>query len=184
MTKKTVLAALPSTATIEEARNRIDVLVAAGGGQCPCCDQPIKSYRRKMSYTIAAWLIGLYRAAPVGTPVDLNAVHVELERMGAKTAIRSGDYGKARYWGLIKSVRDPSAKGKKSGRSGRWVLTSLGEQFVTGVAYVPSYAIVKNKLLQGLEGDPISIKTALDTHFNYEELMSGVAVGPSEFMVP
>ena len=76
---------------------------------------------------------------------------------------KGGDTAKLRYWGLAEA--DPDTPGVLR-------VTADGEQWVLGKITVLSHAEVYNDRLLGLTGDPLSIRAALGSHFDYEELMA------------
>jgi hypothetical protein len=52
-------------------------------------------------------------------------------------------------------------------------VTRLGARFVRGEIRIAKYARVYNGRCLGLEGEPVDIRDALGTQFNYSELMAG-----------
>ena len=129
------------------------------GECCPLCTQTAKMYKRKINAGMARSLIHMYRSANKGW------IHVSL--IGA----RSREEGKLAYWGL---VEEQQGQGLHGGRAGYWRVTDKGELFVQGKLKVPKYAKVYNGKTYGLEGDAVSIRDALGTKFNYDDLMRGV----------
>ena len=84
-----------------------------------------------------------------------------------------GGYGTlGHYWGLMEQADGQREDG--SNRVGWWRLTMLGQEFVMRRTTVPQYARVYNGRCLGLVGDPVDIRTALGTKFNYDDLMRGV----------
>jgi hypothetical protein len=140
------------------------------GVECPCCHQFAKRYRRRMNSTIARWLIAFYKAYKD----EDGWVHVADAAivLGMGPSARSGDYGKARFWGLIEEF--PHNDDPKKKTTGMWRLTKRGKSFVRGKITVKSYALVFNNECKALEGDQMTIQDALGAKFNYTELMSGV----------
>jgi len=163
------------------------VRVAEGlsdGIVCPCCHQYAREYRRKLNSGMALALIGLVRLwltaqdqaetylGPYhGAWIHLTQIN-EWVRRGQSIRGSSnpcGDFAKLRYWGLIEEEpnEDP---GKR--KSGSWRPSATGTLFVKGLITVHGYARVYNGECAGLEGDPVSIRDALDDQFDYAELMA------------
>lgn len=164
--------------SLADARDQLHVKLDAGA-RCPCCDQYSKRYRRKLSSGIARWMIALERlhqiglewvhvswiAAVVGGTLPSTAKALPI----GQSPIGTGDYAKARYWGLIED-RPSSTASKKD--SGYWKITEKGRLFVTTGTVLASHVILYNNECQGFDGDPISIRDALGSRFDYAELMS------------
>lgn len=150
--------ALSPTTTLDQAktwlRSRLD-----HGDSCPLCGQHAKMYRRKINAGMATSLISMHRIAPTGGWVHVHAI-------GA----RSREEGKLAYWGL---VEEQNGVGIHGGRAGYWRVTDAGRAFLKGTK-VPKYAKVYNGKCYGHEGDLVSIRDALGTKFNYDDLMRGI----------
>lgn len=131
-----------------------------GGTNCPLCGQHAQLYRRKINAGMAHSLIRMYRINGTGW------VHVPTS-VGAK----SREEGKLAYWRL---VEEQAGKGIHGGRAGYWRVTEFGEQFLRNQAQVPTYALVYNGRVMGHEGAMVSIRDALGTKFNYDDLMAGI----------
>lgn len=134
------------------------------GTTCPCCGQHAQRYRRKLNADMAKALIQIYKAwmAAGGgnTWIDIKSVDV-----------RGGDYGKLAHWGLLE--HRPS-EGTVFKWSGHWRLSSRGVSFVKNGLTVPSHVYVYNGKLQSVDtSETTTIKLALGSKFNYEELMRG-----------
>lgn len=159
--------------TLQEARERVAAALDEGI-RCPCCIQFAKRYRRKLGSGMARWLIALYLAGAHDAWVHVSEAGAMMKRGGS--TVRTGDYAKLRYWGLV----TPSPKredGKSS--SGLWRLTERGIAFVRGQLEVRRCAVVYANELQGFEGPLINIRVALGDEFNYDDLMARAAgAGP------
>lgn len=145
--------------TLREARDILRELVYEGH-KCPLCTQMAKVYRRRINSTMARTLIKIYREG--GTT---SFVH---------TASLPGDTHEASqlsWWGLIEEEKAVRPDG---GKAGRWRVTGRGELFVKGRIRVPTYALIYDGRVLGLDGPGASIVTALGRRFNYYELMAGV----------
>jgi len=125
------------------------------GAQCPCCTQFAKVYRRILHNGMARALIHMYLFR------DEN----DTFRTTSHIITKNGDTAKLRYWGLI---TDDGGVWKR----GRWRVTRLGEDFVRGRTTVHSHVRIYDGKLLGVYGDRLTIKQALGTKFDYDELMA------------
>lgn len=136
------------------------------GVNCPCCQQFVKSYRRKITSTMAYGLIMLYEKH------GLSEFHLEkslIESNLIKT-VRS-DFPKLRYWKLINQLAGKRNDG--SSRNGYYQITDHGLQFVKDMIDVEKYIYIYNNTPYKKSSDEfISIKDALGQKFNYDELVN------------
>lgn len=137
------------------------------GVDCPCCGQLVKLYPRPIHKTMARGLIMMYRAAPVGEWVYMPDVLRPLGRS------RGGDEAKLAYWGLIE--HDDGVREDGSKRTGWWRVTEKGRLFVRGAVSVPKFARVFNGRCLRFDGEQVHIWDALQSLFDYNELMHGEA---------
>lgn len=151
---------LPFTADmrLDDAQDELRKLID-DGHECPCCTQFAKVYTRKLNAGMARSLIVMYRAA------RLDWQHIPTTVGG-----RSREEGKLRYWGLVEE--ETTLHRPDGGRAGYWRVTATGEEFVKLTLAMPSHAKVYDGRCLGLIGDPVSIRQALGSAFDYEELMS------------
>ena len=155
------------------------------GVKCPACDQFAKRYRRKLNSAISRWLIALVRLHGEG----LDWVHVawiaavvggespttaKTRPIGA-SPIGSGDYAKARYWSLIE---DQPSDDESKKDSGFWRITGQGRAFVAGATSLHAKVILYNNAFEGFTGKRVTIKEALGSKFNFQDLMNGVGTNP------
>jgi hypothetical protein len=148
------------------------------GTDCPCCDQFAKVYPRRINSIMARWAIALYKAMHdprEGSLLDGGPgwVHVDkLANYTSGTAIRTGDYGKLRWWDLVEAMPndDPDKR-----NSGFWRLTPKGVAFVLGKITVTKTANVYADTLLGMEGEQVSIESCLGKKFSYREIMAPAA---------
>jgi hypothetical protein len=150
---------LKAGASLTEARTYLELMKWDNGVHCPCCGQFAKVYRRTITSSMARSLILLYRAG--GTTEWVHGPTI----LGGLRA----DEGKLRYWGLLQESAERRDDG---GRAGYWRVTGKGARFVNGQLKVPAYAFIYDSELQDFDGPRISIRTALGTRFDYDELMS------------
>lgn len=132
------------------------------GAKCPCCDQFVKQYKRKINSTMAYALILMSK-----TP---EWIHSEsfFHNKNVPSSIR-GDLPKLRHWKLI----DKDETGKKDGNPnvGNYKITEKGISFVGKYISVPKYAYSYNNKIQGFSEETCKITDCLGNHFNYSELM-------------
>lgn len=132
------------------------------GAACPLCGQHAKLYKRKINSGAARGLITMYHL--YGRDWGHLPSTATLSRLG-------GEFARLALWGLVEEATEKRPDG---GRAGYWRLTDKGIAFLKGQLHVPTYALVYNGRSFGFEGNAVSIKDALGTKFNYEDLMQGV----------
>jgi|TARA_R110000824_G_scaffold394040_1_gene593577 hypothetical protein len=137
--------------TLYEARADLEESKLAGNMSfCPCCDQHVKVYARRISYTMCRQLEMLRQ---LNKP--LTNEQLQIKR-------RIGDAGKLRYWGLIKENTDEKYK--------RWEITDLGRNFLLGKVAIPRTAYVFDSKCIKLDGEATYIHHCLG-QFSIEDLM-------------
>lgn len=138
------------------------------GCRCPACNQYVKLYHRKITSSMAYGLILIFRE---NRKNDNQYIHLWnfFKSLNIPSAIMTGDIMKLRYWGLLERKNGEREDG--SNRVGFYRITEKGKEFVNGNILVPKEAKVFNSKFFGFAGDKISIKQALKSKFNYEELM-------------
>lgn len=168
---RTALNDVINTKTLADAKADVSANLDRGS-RCPCCNQFAKRYARKMSALIARWLIALARTTEGDREKWVHVSDCAKYLGGGSSAARSGDYAKARYWGLIESSGE--LKGDENS-AGKWRLTELGWAFVKNEAEVHEKVLVYDSKPIGLDGKKIRITDALGKKFSYAELL-GVVV--------
>ena len=150
--------------TVEEAKQHLrDNWLA--GTKCPCCNQNVKLYERKIDGRCAKSLIELYQFDDQ-RPDYYHVGDLPTYYKGG------GDFAKLRFWGLIEEKpKDPDDSTRRT--SGFWRITDRGRDFVEGRITVPRTVMIYNRKFYGYEDekDVVSIKQCLGTQFNYEETM-------------
>jgi hypothetical protein len=150
--------------TLAEAKAEVE----AGrddGIACPCCDQLCKVYVRKLHTEMALFLIKLVRMWREGGD-DTKMYHIrDLIRAETKA---STDGAYLVHWSLL--VRSTPQESKT--RGGLYRPTGRGVEFVDDKITVPSHAKIYLNKLVGLTGKPTTIRDALGSKFDYEELMN------------
>jgi hypothetical protein len=153
---------------LDEARNAMFKKAARGKGtRCPCCEQYVKIYERKLNASMAYGLIVLLKYQETQPPdawIHIPTLFAE------KKACKANDGALLRHWGLITGKNDK--RDDKSKRVGYYRVTELGAAFVRREATVPQRARLYNQVFMGLVGDEINIGDALNTEFSYADLMS------------
>jgi len=146
--------------TLEEARAQLRTL-ATDGTRCPCCEQHVKIWKRKMNRMVAASLLWLGKQHAAGR------TWVRVADAPRKLDMR-GEFTKARYWGLI--VRAPNDHGQKR-TSGLWRLTDGGHEFVFRGGTNPDAVFVFNNKVLRFSEKSITIDEALGVDFSYADLV-------------
>jgi hypothetical protein len=135
------------------------------GTYCPCCGRYAKVYRRKLTSAMARDLIYFYRHS-VENPGWFHALTVLND-----FRVQRSDYDKLVHWGFLEKKGEAKEDGNPS--SGYFRITQRGCDFVEGRLRVPSHIQVFHKEFYGYAvGGTVSIREALENHFNYDELMS------------
>ncbi len=108
---------------------------------CPCCDQRMKLYSRRINRTMAQQLRQMYQG---GGWLQTR----ELER---NTSSGDRDFAKMRFFGLVES--DGNAN---------WRITKKGRAFVEGKTSIPEAAYVYNNEVLAYAHERISFDDCLD----------------------
>jgi len=135
------------------------------GVRCPCCEQFVKIYKRRINCQMAKSLIDLYFMPGARNGKWYHRVDFKDDRFAG-----GGDFAKLRYWNLVEEKPNLEDVDKKC--SGMWKITKDGMDFVVGRLQVPKYVHVYNTKVYDKSGDMIGITTALGTKFSYRELMN------------
>jgi hypothetical protein len=153
---------IDDASTMAEARDWLR-LRAPKGERCPCCQQFVKVYRRKLNAAMARAVIILHQHGRGWVQFD-HLVRGASSKLGH-------DFIGLHYWGLTE---------KHAERAGYWRITDKGESFARNESEVNSHAVLYDGRCIRLDGDQLSIRTALGRRFDYDELMRerpmGVAI--------
>jgi hypothetical protein len=145
------------------------VLKKGEQSDCPCCGRHAQLYRRTFHSSMAVQLIRMYQLG--GCQKFTHASKLILPGMSG-----SGDFSKAKYWGLIvpkdKAIYDTDTPSKANGF---WRMTPAGQQFVNGLIAIPMDVTVFADEVLAESRQTITIREALGTKFNYDELMEARA---------
>lgn len=145
------------------------------GAPCPCCNQLVKRYKRKLNSSMAYVLLLIRKffaenpAAPgLHVPSYINSLGL---RPQVAAAVR-GDWAKLQYWDMIRPAGARRADG--SPRTGHWNITATGVAFAHGEVVAPQYVYVYNgESWPVRDAKGVTIRECLKDKFNYEELMRG-----------
>lgn len=130
------------------------------GVACPCCDQFVRLYKRKLNTNMVRFLCSLVRISMArGRDVWVNFKDCDFE---------GRDYPYVALWGLAETRANDDASKKNSGQ---WRPTQKGLDFVLAGLRVPSHVHVLNNRVVGWSEDTVDVKSALGSAFNYDELM-------------
>lgn len=142
------------------------------GITCPCCDQYVKIYKRKLNSEMALFLIGLYRLTKLSELTETGITYFKHTRVFEEMKIKNSNrnYSLMKHFGLIVEM-EPN-KNPKVRTSGFWKITQKGKYLVEGHITVEDSVTLLNNINLGYSQERIDIKRMLGTHFNYEELMS------------
>lgn len=143
---------------IEVVKNWMDSYLKEGI-DCPCCGRFTKIYRRNLNSGMVRFLIDFYKRHGTN-PVSIANYHVTDQQHAYHQ-----EYEKLPHWGLL--MHDDSTPR-------RWWVTQLGCQFIHGQTTVPKYVWLKHGVCVHKSGEQITIKKAIGTKFDYDELMAMV----------
>ena len=147
--------------TLDEAKMFI-LINREKGIKCPCCNQFVKLYKRKLNSGMAITLIRMYNHNKFGW----ISVKDFLRRYSLKN---NHDWTLLRHWTLIEEKPENPEHGGKT--NGVWRLTDLGRRFVERKINVMERLLIYNNTFMGFEGTRININYALGDKFDYDELM-------------
>ncbi len=131
-----------------------------GGGTCPCCNQHVQVYKRRIYTRMAKVMLWLVE---------------EFERTGEWVKLkdgplfRGGDNAKLIYWGLAQTKPRRQVQSNKR-HSGEWMPTGLGLRFAKGEAKIPEYVYVYNGKVVGYSANVVSISECLEGDFDLEDI--------------
>lgn len=158
MTATTEIARPGLYGTIAAARAYIESLVDAGVS-CPCCEQRVQLYRRRLNPAAVRALIMFRRT--YGTDFGHAPSTAGIPALG-------GEWARLALWGLIEEATEVRPDG---GRAGWWRLTEVGSRFIDRQFRVPKYALTYKRSCRGLTGPLVSIDSAIGRGFDLQELL-------------
>jgi len=136
------------------------------GTICPCCNNYVKMYKRKLTSSMVFCLIHFKKHVDRNGNEFQNYINI-LDRLKL-TPMQRADWQKLVYFKLIQA--ETTQRGHA--RSGYYRLTDLGIKFVNHQSLVPEYVKVYNSKVFGYSETQINISQAIKNKFNYLELMS------------
>lgn len=148
------------TTPLGVARQWLRDQVNGKGARCPCCTQLAKVYKRGINATQAHMLIRAWRT--VG--------QADFRRVEVFPGEPEADFAKLRFWALIIDLHERRPDG---GPAGWYRITDDGVRWIKGELAVPARVRLYDGTFQGYdrEAPPWTIRDALGTAFNYDELM-------------
>lgn len=126
---------------------------------CPCCQQTVKLYTRKVNVRMLLPLFKLTKLNP-----DIYH-HVSTFDMNTS----KGEFTKLRYWNLVEMKDNEDTKKKTSGM---WRITDKGKLFLKGKITIPLSCDIYNAKVRSFSTERIDIIGALGKNFDYAELMA------------
>lgn len=144
----------------EETLASARAAVAAGREQgivCPCCDQLVKVYKRKLNSQMAMAAMWMSKFDDY-VPMHTAPPEILLNR----------EYSRLALWWLAEAMPGKNGVGA---RRGMWRLTDLGRAFVKAKARVPAYMLVLNGAVVDASRETISIDEVKG--FNMDEVWNG-----------
>jgi hypothetical protein len=150
------------SSTLAQARERMFQGQDLSDNLCPCCNQLVKLYKRKLHTEMALFLIKLvkaYQKKPrwYSTRELLPAI--------AKSAT-DGAY--LTRWGLVEKMPSMNSSG---GKAGMYKPTDKGIKFALGQIFVASHVHILCGKTVGFSETTVFIQSCLGKKFNYTELM-------------
>ncbi len=159
-----ITASSPRVDTLRRARLRLlDELSERGKGTCPCCGRIARYRRVALSSGLAWFLIRLYK---LGLFSDGRWVHYSDAVSRGSKKLGGLSYGDLRHWKLIEPRYDA--------KPGQWRLTHHGKLFVNGERSVEKRLLIFDGKVRKRSEETTTIKQALGTRFDYDDLMKGV----------
>lgn len=111
------------------------------GAVCPCCQQNLRVYRRRMNRRAVQYLIGLRDAnIKAGQPFHMP------DKLGL-----GGEWARLKQWGFIREAHP----GK---HDGIWSITDSGALWLSGDTSVPSVAVMWRGQCIGFAGHMVSVE--------------------------
>lgn len=95
---------------------------------CPCCGEHVAQRKESLSKGLVDTLIRFYFMLHKSCAVSLH-----LQKQADFTKNQYNNFQKLKYFGFVENV--PS-------KSGWWMLTQLGIDFISGLTYVPKFVMV------------------------------------------
>lgn len=152
--------------TIEEAKEYMRERLNEGVA-CPCCNQFVKMYKRKLNSSMAYALMIMYRFHKKKGSLRFVKMNEEVAKLGIPSS--NIEYPKLKYWDLVEEMENHDETKKCSGF---WRLTKKGYDFIQEKITVPSHVYVYNKKRYGYSEKKVGIAKVFSKKFDYNELMN------------
>lgn len=144
--------------SIEEAQLHL-ATNANKGTKCPCCNQFVKLYKRKLNNSHANYLLEFARIANDDTTKSFHIKElIAHSPIIAKTY--SGEFARLRHYGLIEDQKE-----------GQWTLTKKALGFIEGKLAVPEYVKIYNNKVLGFSLEQVKISDIIKKSFDKQELL-------------
>lgn len=144
--------------------------LSADGKVCPCCNQFVKIYKRKINKSMAESLVLFYQKQIPNRETYFNLTQLrEMDKRFISCLIGGGDFAQFAHWKIIESK--PRSKGKDTRTSGYWRMTKKGIDFAEGKIHVPQHILLYNQTLLGFSDEMVLIRDCFKEPFRYSELM-------------
>jgi hypothetical protein len=142
----------------------------AGESQkCPTCSKPYTVYKRKLNSGMVHTLIHMHRLTRDGQATNSEGWLPMAEVMN-RGMFRNREYQRLRCWSMVEP-HETSHRTATENSKGLWRITEKGQAFVERRVTVPSHVLVCDKRVLGFTDTMIDVVEALDTKFDYAELM-------------
>ena len=138
------------------------------GYNCHCCTQKCKAYKRKVNSIMAEGLINLTRRyfRTKRSWVHIRDIHLS---SGGVVSSNGGQFAGLKLWGLIEEKTNDDTKKRCSGY---WRPTQKGMDFVGNRIMVEDFKwVFNNRVIETSNTNTTTIRKALGSKFNYEEMM-------------
>lgn len=146
--------------TIKEAKEHL-AKNYKDGTACPCCNQYVRQYKRKLNSVMARCLIKLSKMGP--------GYHHVKDIVKGISDTGTNDFSKLKHWNFITEQMNADTKKK---HSGMWCITTSGQEFANHKTIVAEYVMIYNGQNQGFSTSYTSISESLGKKFDYQELIT------------
>ena len=147
--------------TIKEAKEHL-AKNYKDGTACPCCNQYVRQYKRKLNSVMARCLIKLSKMGP--------GYHHVKDVVKGISDTGTNDFSKLKHWNFIAEQINADTKKKNSGM---WCITTSGQAFANYETVASEYVLLYNGKKQGTSESKTNIIKSLGKKFDYQELMEG-----------
>lgn len=161
--------------TIAQGKEYLKSVWEDKGAKCPCCNQFVKLYKRKLTSSMAYALALINKYHKQSHYGEFFHVENYLKSLPNIASSIRGDFPKLRYWNLIEQKTEIAFyRGRQEIKPvpGYYRITPQGIQFINGMAKVQRIAKLYNNDFYGFAGPEITIQDAIKDKFDYKELMS------------